>query len=138
MVTSNPPVWALPADLTDYIVETFFQQPRLDSSALIRAKLPDGQVHTWLYSNRKCTPITVADHDKFKKAAKSRGGSYAMELCEFTIEQVLANGDISLFVWRRSGDDSGKGGRMILSYRDNSWIIAQHLGGWEANVNQPS
>ncbi len=132
MVTSHPSVWALPQDLTDYIVETFFQQPRLDSSALIRAKLPDGQVQTWLYSNRKCVPISREDHDKFKKAAKSRGGSYAMELCEFTIEQVLANGDISLFVWRRSGDDSGKGGRMILSYRDNSWMIAQHLGGWEA------
>jgi hypothetical protein len=136
MVVSNLSVWSLTADLTDYIVAAFFEQPRMDSSALIRAKLPDGQLHHWLFTNRQYVTISLEDYEKFKKAAKLRGGAYAMELCEFTVEQVMANGDLVLFHWRRLADESGKGGRIILSHREGYWTVIQKLGGWDATPNQ--
>ncbi len=123
--------WNLSEDLADYIITTFFEQPRLDSSALVRGRLPNGSILTWLYSGRKYYPISQTDHEKFRRAAKSRGGGYSMEVCEFFIEDVLANGDIVLNYFRRVADDTGEGGRMILAYVDGKWTQKQQLGAWE-------
>ncbi len=123
--------WALPDDLKEYILTTIFAQPRHDSSALIRGRLLADITRVWLYTGKQYTEITLADHDKFKRAAKSRGGGYAMELCEFIVEEVLANGDVILNFWRRVRDDTGEGGRVILSHRNDTWAQVQQLGGWE-------
>jgi len=123
--------WNLSEDLADYIITTFFEQPRLDSSALVRGRLPNGSILTWLYSGRKYYPISQTDHEKFRRAAKSRGGGYSMEVCEFFIEDVLANGDIVLNYFRRVADDTGEGGRMILAHVDGKWTQKQQLGAWE-------
>ena len=123
--------WALPNDLTHYIMTTLFAQPRLDSSAIVRGRLPNDVVRTWLYTANQYQEISLADYDKFRKAAKSRGGSYSIELCEFIVEEVLAHGDVVLNFWRRVRDDTGEGGRIILAYRDG-WEQIQQLGGWEA------
>jgi hypothetical protein len=123
--------WALPDDLTHYIMTTIFEQPRLDSSALIRGRFSEANTRTWLYTAGQYTEISVADHEKFKRAAKSRGGGYSMELCEFIVEEVLADGDVVLNFWRRVRDDTGEGGRVILSRRNGQWTQVQQLGGWE-------
>ena len=93
--------------------------------------MSDGEIGTWLYSGKQYYPISQTDHEKFRRAAKARGGGYSMELCEFVIEDVLANGDVVLNVWRRLGDDTGTGGRMILSHVKEAWITKQKLGTWE-------
>ncbi len=123
--------WTLSDDLTNYIITTVFEQPRLDSSALIHGTLPDGQVFTWLLTGKRYTAISLEDHRKFRRAAKSRGRNYSMELCEFAVEDVLANGDLVLNFWRRVRDDTGEGGRIILSCGRGCWEQIQHLGGWE-------
>jgi hypothetical protein len=75
--------------------------------------------------------ISQTEHDKFRRAAKSRGGGYSIELCEFTIEDVLANGDIVLNYFRRLADDTGEGGRLILTRVNGIWTQKQKLGAWE-------
>lgn len=129
--TTSLSSWNLSEDLTHYIITTFFEQPRLDSTALVRGRLPNGLVYTWLYSGKQYYPISEKDHEKFRRASKSRGGGYSMEVCEFFIEDVLANGDIVLNYFRRVADDTGEGGRMILSHIDGNWTQKQQLGGWE-------
>lgn len=123
--------WVLRDDLTHYIMNTIFEQPRLDSTALIRGRLPADLIKTWLYSARSYQEISLADHEKFKRAAKTRGGGYTMELCEFVIEEVQGNGDVVLNFWRRVRDDTGEGGRIILSCCGGQWSQVQQLGGWE-------
>lgn len=123
--------WVLPQDLTHYILTVIFEQPRLDSSALVRGQLPNDETRTWLYSGGRYQEISQGDYQKFKRAAKSRGGSYAMELCEFVIEEMLGSGDIILNFWRRLRDDTGEGGRVILSRRNEQWTQIQQLSGWE-------
>jgi hypothetical protein len=123
--------WSLSDDLTHYIITTLFEQPRLDSSALIRGSLPHEQVLAWLLTGKHFSPISLEDHGKFRRAAKSRGGNYSMELCEFAVEEVLANGDLVLNFWRRVRDDTGEGGRIIVSCRKGCWEQLQQLGGWE-------
>ena len=118
-------------DLIDYIISTIFEQPSYDSVALVRGKLPGGEIRTWLYKLRKYNPITFDEHEQLRRAAKSRGGNYSIELCEFTIEEVLQNGDIVLNFWRRTRDNTGEGGRVILSCGAAGWYEDQHLGGWE-------
>ncbi|MEP7289225.1 MAG: hypothetical protein ABI947_26030 [Chloroflexota bacterium] len=122
--------WVLPDDLTHYIMTTLFVQPRLDSSAIVRGRLPNDVVRTWLYTANQYLEISLADYEKFRRAAKSRGGSYSIELCEFIVEEVLVHGDIVLNFWRRVHDDTGEGGRVILGYR-NGWEQIQQFGGWE-------
>jgi hypothetical protein len=122
---------SLSNSLIDYVITTVFEQPRLDSTALVRGRFQDGQVLTWLYATRQYHTISLDDHDKFRRAAKSRGGNYSMELCEFVVEDVLANGDVVLNFWRRVRDDTGEGGRMILTCKDQQWMTAKQLGGWE-------
>ncbi|HVO43276.1 MAG TPA: hypothetical protein VMT34_11665 [Aggregatilineales bacterium] len=124
----------LPNDLAHYIIQTMFEQPSLDSVALIRGKLPGGELRTWLYRARKYIPISAEEHEQFRRAAKSRGGNYGVELCEFTIEEVMHNGDILLNFWRRTRDNTGEGGRVILSCRGAGWHEEQQLGGWENNA----
>src|SRR5258707_10601997 len=131
VIETNLSEWALPEDLKHYIMTSIFQQSRFDSSALVRGRLPDDVVRTWLYTGNQYAEISIGDHDKFKRAAKSRGGSYSMELCEFLVEEVLATGDVVLNFWRRVRDDTGEGGRVILSYRNGTWAQVQQLGGWE-------
>ena len=123
--------WDLPIDLADFIITNLFEQPRLDSSALIRGRLPNAEVSAWLYTANCYQSISTDDHEKFRRAARSRGGGYSMELCEFVVEDVLANGDVLLNFWRRVRDDTGEGGRVILSERDGAWCVTQQLGGWE-------
>ena len=131
MDTTSISGWNISDDLTDYIITTFFEQPRLDSTALVQGRLPNDFVCTWIYSGKQYTRISRTDHDKFRRAAKARGGGYSIELCEFSIEDVLANGDVVLNYWRRLADDTGQGGRMILAYVDGVWIQKQKLGAWE-------
>jgi hypothetical protein len=89
--------WALPDHLAHYILSTIFEQPRRDSSALVRGRLPDDITLTWLYMGNLYTEIPPADHDKFKRAAKSRGGGYSMELCEFiTVTSFSISGVVSV------------------------------------------
>lgn len=57
-----------------------------------------------------------------------------MQVCEFIIEDVLANGDIVLNYFRRQGDDTGEGGRMILSRVNGKWTQKQHLSAWEKYI----
>ena len=128
---TSPSYWNLSEDLVHYIMTNFFDQPRLDSTALVRGRLPNGSVLTWLYSGKKYYPISQTDHEKFRRAAKSRGGGYSMEICEFFIEDVLENGDVVLNYFRRVAEDTGEGGRMILSCVDGKWTPKQHLGAWE-------
>ncbi len=123
--------WVLPNDLTDFIITNLFEQPRLDSSALIRGRLPNDQTSAWLYTANCYQAISGDDHEKFRRAAISRGGSYSMEMCEFVVEDVLASGDVVLNFWRRVRDDTGEGGRVILSQQTGAWRVAQQLGGWE-------
>ncbi len=130
MLSNLAPI-SLSNTLIDYIITTIFEQPRLDSTALIRGRLPDGQVFAWLYAAGQYQPISLADHEKFRRAAKSRGGNYSMELCEFVIEEVLANGNVVFNFWRRVRDDTGEGGRIILEQKDHTWHQGKHLGGWE-------
>src|SRR5712692_1004731 len=78
--------WDLPRDLADFIITNLFEQPRLDSSALIRGRLPNDEVSAWLYTANCYQPISNDDHEKFRRAARSRGGGYSMELCEFVVE----------------------------------------------------
>src|SRR5713226_3363336 len=99
--------WVLPNDLTDFIITNLFEQPRLDSSALIRGRLPNDQTSAWLYTANCYQAISGDDHEKFRRAAISRGGSYSMEMCEFVVEDVLASGDVVLNFWRRVRDDTG-------------------------------
>src|SRR5438094_490368 len=111
--------YAVPDDLIEYIIGNMFEQPRLDSISLIRGRLADGRIRTWLYKNNEYQEIFVEDHEKFRQAAKTRGGNYSVELCEFVIEQVLPNGDVTVNFWRRVRDHTGEGGRVILSCRGN-------------------
>jgi hypothetical protein len=74
----------------------------------------------------------VVDHEKFKEASKSRGGSYTIELCEFEIEDVLDNGNIVLNFWRRTRDDTGEGGRVVLTRKHNNWAMLRRLKGWRS------
>jgi len=122
---------SLSDDLVDYVIVNLFTQPRLDSSALIRARAFDGEVRVWLFSSNQYTEITLDDYKKFRRAAQTRGGGYSMELCEFVIEEVMANGDLVLNFWRRLRDDTGEGGRVILSRRNEQWQQGQRLSGWE-------
>ena len=131
MDTTSISDWNLSEDLTDYIIITFFEQPRLDSTALVQGRLPNDFICTWIYSGNQYSRISRTDHDKFRRAAKSRGGGYSIELCEFSIEEVLANGDVVLNYWRRLADDTGQGGRMILSHVNDVWIQKQKLSQWE-------
>jgi hypothetical protein len=124
--------WTLSDELTHYIITTFFDQPRFDSTALVMGKLPDGAVNTWLYTARLFYPISLTDYDKFKRAAKLRGGGYSMELCEFVVEEVLANGNIRLNYWRRVKDDTGEGGRIILANTNGSWGQVKALSVWDS------
>src|SRR5579871_4041721 len=117
--------WVLPDCLVDFIITNLFDQPRLDSSALIRGRMPNDQIASWLYTANCYQPITNDDHEKFRRAARSRGGGYSMELCEFVVEDVLANGDVRLNFWRRVRDDTGEGGRVILTEQEGSWRITQ-------------
>ncbi len=121
----------LPDHLIQYVITTFFEQSRLDSTALIRGKTLGGDVCAWLYSGSMYSAISFADYEKFRRAARSRGGNYSLELCEFTIEEILDNGDVVLNFWRRVRDDTGEGGRVLLSYKPPTWAVAQILGGWE-------
>ena len=130
MDTTNLSQWNLSEDLTDYIITTYFEQPRLDSTALVRGRLPSDVVLTWLLRGQEYTPISLTDHEKFRQAAKARGGAYSMEICEFIIEDVLADGDIVLNIFRRRGDDTGKGARLIITRTDGKWTEKQHLSGW--------
>lgn len=122
---------SLPDHLVYYVITTFFEQSRLDSTALIRGKTSGGDVYAWLYSGSMYSAISPADYDKFRRASRSRGGSYSLELCEFTIEEILDNGDVVLNFWRRVRDDTGEGGRVLLSYQGPTWVVSQILGGWE-------
>ena len=123
--------WVLPECLADFIITNLFDQPRLDSSALIRGRMPNDKVTSWLYNANCYQAISNDDHEKFRRAARSRGGGYSMELCEFVVEDVLASGDVVLNFWRRVRDDTGEGGRLILSQSEGAWRIGQQLGGWE-------
>jgi hypothetical protein len=123
--------WVMPDDLIDFIMTTLFDQPRQDSSALVRGRILYEQQRVWLLVADKYQDIRTADYDKFRKAAKSRGGGYSMELCEFLIEEVRADGDIILNYWRRVRDDTGEGGRVVVSHLPSGWEVIQQLGGWE-------
>ncbi len=132
MINLNIPAWPLTEDLTQFIFTTFFNQSRPDSSALVQGRLPGGQVYAWLYTADHDYSISLDDHNKFKEASKSRGGFYSIEICEFMIEEVRANGDLVLNYWRRTRDDTGEGGRVVLSHRRNTWAITQRLTGWRS------
>lgn len=123
--------WTLPETLTHYIMTTLFAQHRLDSSVLVRGRLPNDIAYAWLYTAGTYHQISLKDYDKFRKAAKARGGGYSMELCEFVVEEVLANNDIVLNYWRRTRDDTGEGGRVIVSDGHGQWEQKQYLGTWE-------
>jgi hypothetical protein len=123
--------WTLSDTLTHYIMTTLFAQQRLDSSVLVRGRLPNEIIYAWLYTAGTYHQISLKDYDKFRKASKARGGGYSMELCEFVVEEVLANNDVVLNYWRRTRDDTGEGGRVILTCEDNEWRQKQYLGTWE-------
>ena len=132
VINFNIPAWPLTEELTQFIFTTFFKQSRPDSSALVHGRLPGGQVYAWLYTADHDYSISLEDHDKFKQASKSRGGFYSIEICEFMIEEVQADGDLVLNHWRRTRDDTGEGGRVVLSRRHNTWMVAQRLTGWRS------
>ncbi len=125
--------WTQSDKFIQYVMDTFFEQPRLDSTALIKGRWPDGEVRTWLYYGRDHNPISQVQFENFRKAAKSRGGVYLMEICEFVIEEVLPNNGVLVNFWRRVRDDTGEGGRVIITEGEDqdSWTVAVHLGGWE-------
>ncbi len=127
----NQSIWALPDELTNSIITTFFKQERADTSALVKGRLPGGQVYTWLFTADRYYPISRSDYDKFRQAAKSRGGDYTLELCEFEIEDYSDDGDIVLNYWRHFADDSGEGGRVVLVHKQNTWTLAKRLKGWQ-------
>ncbi len=132
MINLNIPAWPLTEDLTQFIFTTFFDQSRPNSSALVKGQLPGGQVYAWLYTANHEYSISLDDHDKFKQASKSRGGFYSIEICEFMIEEVRANGDLVVNYLRRTRDDTGEGGRVVLSRRHNLWAVVQRLTGWRS------
>jgi hypothetical protein len=121
----------MPEDLIDFIMTIIFDQPRLDSSALVRGRILYEHERAWLLVSSNYQEITPADYETFRKAAKARGGGYSMELCEFLIEEVRASGDIVLNYWRRVRDDTGEGGRVVLTPMPGGWSTTQNLGGWE-------
>ena len=132
------PAWPLTDELIQFIVATFFAQPRPEASvpvtsALVQGRLPGGQVYAWLYTTDRYYSISLEDHEKFKQASKSRGGSYTIELCEFEIEEVLSTGNIVLNFWRRTRDDTGEGGRVVLTRKHNSWKMLRRLKGWRSH-----
>ncbi len=131
MIVPHASIWALPDELTSFIITTFFNQTRPDTSALVRGRVPSGQRYAWLYTADRYYPISLEDHEKFREAARSRGGDYSIELCEFEIEEHTAEGDIVVNWWRHVGDDSGEGGRVVLSHKNDAWIIAKRLKGWQ-------
>ncbi|HLY28241.1 MAG TPA: hypothetical protein VKQ72_17980 [Aggregatilineales bacterium] len=124
-------VWTQSDGFIAYVIDTFFEQPQLDSTALIRGRWPDGETRTWLYYGREHNPISQAQYDKFRKAAKTRGGVYTMEICEFVVEEMLPDGGALLNYWRRVRDDTGEGGRVIVTQQGDCWIVTTQLGGWE-------
>jgi hypothetical protein len=131
LIVQQASVWALPDELTHFIITALFKQVRADTSALVRGKITAGQTQAWLYTADRYYPISLADHAKFLEAAKSRGSEYSIEICEFEIEERARNGDIVLNFWRHFGDDSGEGGRVLVSQQNsNTWAIAKRLKGW--------
>ncbi len=129
MIVPHASIWALPDELTDFIITGLFRQTLPEFSALVRGRLPSGQVYAWLYTGDRYYPISLTDHAKFREAAKSRGGNYSLEICEFQIEEQTADGDIILNFWRHIGDESGAGGRVLLSRKRGNWAVAQRLTG---------
>lgn len=132
----NMELWTPPTNLLDFVMSTLFEQPRLDSTALVWGKYLDGSIHTWMLTANHYQPITEADYAQFKRAAKLRGGSYSLELCEFTVEEVLADGSIYLNYWRRVADDTGEGGRAVLERDGQHWRVAKKLGGWRNGLKR--
>jgi hypothetical protein len=118
-------IWSLPDELTNFIITTFFKQTRQEMTALIIGELPSGQQYAWLYTPPRYYPISLADHEKFQSAAKSRGGDYTLEICEFTVEKMHDNGSVALKWWRHVADESGEGGRATLVQQHGRWAIAQ-------------
>jgi hypothetical protein len=125
-------VWALPEALVEFIIQTFFAQKAPGNTALVKGFLPTGQTYAWLYTANHYYQISLDDHEKFRGAACSRGTLYSLELCEFTIEENRPNGDILLNFWRRIGDDSGEGGRALLTQKRSNWVVAQRITGWRS------
>jgi hypothetical protein len=134
VIVPHASIWALPDELTNFIISALFKQTLPDFSALVRGCLPNGQTYAWLYTADRYYPISLDDHAKFREAAKSRGGDYSLEICEFKIEEQTADGDIVINYWRHIGDESGSGGRVLLSHKLGAWKIAQPLKGGQKLV----
>ena len=132
MTSSEFSIWAPPESLVEFILHTFFAQKVPGNTALVKGFVPTGQTYAWLYTANRYYPISLEDHEKFKDAACSRGTFYSLELCEFTIEENRPNGDIVLNFWRRIGDDSGEGGRALVTHKRNGWAVAQRITGWRS------
>lgn len=130
LTNSGFSVWALPDNLVEFIIRTFFEQKAPGNTALVKGYLPTGQVYAWLYTANRHYTINLDEHEKFRCAACSRGTLYSLELCEFTIEETRPNGDIVMNFWRRIGDESGEGGRAILTHSRNGWAISQRQTEW--------
>lgn len=123
-------MWALPDDLVEFIIGTFFEQKVPGNTALVKGYLPTGQVYAWLYTANRHYSINLDEHEKFRCAACSRGTLYSLELCEFTIEETRPNGELVMNFWRRIGDESGEGGRVVLMRKLKGWIISERLTNW--------